>query len=124
MMIRVNPSLSHRHRIIDMKRALPPTAAQIRLGEHLQKLREHKNITRKQVGKKVKVPEQQIAKYEAGAFVPMAMLEDITKFLGEPIAKKIIRRISLLRKKELAEEIEIEELNDLYDEAFDAEYWD
>lgn len=123
-MTRAITSQNHHHRIIDMKKKRPATDAQIRLGELLHKLREHKNVSRKELGKMVKVTEQQIAKYEAGAFVPMAMLENLSTSLGEQIPKKLIRRISALRKIELQEEEEIAELIEVYEEALDPDGWD
>lgn len=93
------------------------TAAQKVLGERLMQLRLHQDIPRKQLAKIVKITDQQLAKYESGDFVPISMLELLTKTLGEPIPKKIIRRISALREREIASGEEQVELNALYCEA-------
>lgn len=95
----------------------PP--AQIALGEHLMQLRESRDVSRKALGKIVKMPEQQIAKYEAGAFVPISMLENITKTLGAQIPKKIIRQISAAREREKDGSEEQELLAELYAQAFE-----
>ncbi len=91
--------------------------AEITLGKNLARLRQSQDITRLQLGRMVNKKEQEIEKYEKGEFVPLPVLEDIAKALGEPIPKKIIRRISFLRKLEMETGIEQEELADLYNEA-------
>ena len=75
----------------------PKSEDQLILGEKLEQLRNQKDVARKELGRRVKVTEQQIAKYEAGDFVPMAMLERLCEELDAPIQKKYIRRISDVR---------------------------
>ena len=93
-------------------------SAEIILGKELEKLRVAKGLTRMQLGRKIKVTDQQVARYEAGDFVPMSVLESIAEALGEPIQKRIIRRISILRKIEMEMQEEPEELAALYQEMF------
>ena len=90
---------NRRHRIIDMakRKEKPKSVEAVLLGEKLFALREGMGIARKALGRRVKVTEQQIAKYEAGDLVPMAMLERLCEELDAPIQKKYIRRISDLR---------------------------
>jgi transcriptional regulator with XRE-family HTH domain len=96
---------------------LPPH--QILLGELIMKLREANNLTRKEFSRKIRVTDQQLTKYEAGEFVPMAMLETIAKTLDAEIPKRIIRRISAAREREKDGSDEIETLEELYREAFE-----
>jgi transcriptional regulator with XRE-family HTH domain len=96
----------------------PKSEDQLLLGTNLERLRAQKDMTRKQLGKIVKVTEQQITRYETGGFVPLAMLERICETLDAPIQKKWIRRISALREqiKENGEGHEV--LAALYKEVF------
>jgi transcriptional regulator with XRE-family HTH domain len=97
-----------------------PTKAEILLGKEIEKLRRQRDLTRMQLGKIVNQKEQQIAKYETGgALVPMSMLESIADALDAPIQKKVIRRISLLRKIEIDTETEQTELLEIYSTLFD-----
>ena len=93
-------------------------AAQIILGRGLERVRLSKNITRKQLGRIVNVPEQQIVRYESGDFIPLPMLERLMETMGEPIQKKFIRKISALRHLEIKTGNEQTELSDLYLEIF------
>lgn len=92
--------------------------AEIHLGKKIEKLRLSKNVTRKQLGHKINETERQIMKFETGEMLPIPILENIAKVLGEEIPKRIIRRISLLRKVEMETKVEQLELIDLYNEAF------
>lgn len=92
---------------------------QITLGATLEQLRLKKAISRKELGRSVKVTEQQIALYESGGFVPITMLERIAETLGEPIEKKVIRRISALRHKIIGKAEGHEELGALYATLFE-----
>lgn len=89
------------------------------LGRNIERLRLLKEMSRMQVGRKVNQKEQQIVRYErGGALVPLPVLERIAEALGEPIAKKIIRRISSVRKLEVEKNTKMDdELIDLYNEA-------
>jgi len=90
------------------------------LGRNIERLRLIKDLSRMQVGRKVNKNEQQIARYEGGLdFVPLPVLENIANALGEPVAKKIIRRISFTRKLEVEQNTQLEdELIELYNIAF------
>ena len=77
----------------------PKSEDQLTLGAHLERLRRLQEMPRKELGRRVKVTEQQIARYEEGAFVPMAMIERLTEELDFPIQKKWIRRISAMREQ-------------------------
>lgn len=90
------------------------------LGENIERLRLIQNMSTMQLGRKVNKNQQQIMRYERGCeFVSLPVLENIASALGEPIAKKIIRKISVLRKLEAERKTEMEdELIDLYNEAF------
>lgn len=70
------------------------------LGNTLLTLREKKDVTRLALGGIINETEQQIAKFEKGAMVPLTTLEAIAEALGEALPKRIIRRISFLRKLE------------------------
>ena len=73
-----------------------------------------------QLGRKINQTEQQIVKYESGSvLVPLPIVEKIANALDEPITKKIIRKISTLRKLEVEKKTEMaDELIDLYNQAF------
>ncbi|MBT4922088.1 MAG: helix-turn-helix transcriptional regulator [Rickettsiales bacterium] len=90
------------------------------LGNKIARLRLIKNMTCMQLGRKVNQNKQQIERYECGgAVIPLPVLEKIACALDEPIAKKIIRKISSFRKLEVVEKSEREEeLIDLYNQAF------
>lgn len=88
------------------------------LGEKLESYRKNRGLSRLQLGKIVNQTEQQIGRFEAGAFVPMAMLDKLGKALDNRIEKRLIRRISKYRDIELADGIDAPELSDLYEEAF------
>jgi len=94
--------------------------ADIVLGEQIEKRRLAREVTRKQLGKVIKVTLQQIEKYEKGIDrVPMARLEIIGEFLDARVQKRIVRRISNLRKLE-SETGEIkDELVEIYSTIFD-----
>jgi transcriptional regulator with XRE-family HTH domain len=92
----------------------PITKAQLLLGKRIERLRLLQGITHRQIGRAVKKKDQDVAQYEKGAFVPLAILETIAKLLGAPIRKKIIRRISYLRKVEWETRKEQEELGEIY----------
>ena len=99
-----------------MARKKQPYKAEIILGKTVEALRISKQVTRSQLGRKINKLEQQVAKYEKGEFIPLPVLEAIYEALGEPIPKRIIRRISFLRKLEMETDVEQEELCALYNE--------
>ena len=101
-----------------MVRKIPESAAQILLGKKLEQYRKAAGLTRMQLGKIVKEPEQKIGKFEAGGFVPIEMLELLGETLGNRIQKKIIRQISKYRAIEIEERIDAPELSILYEEAW------
>ena len=93
------------------------------LGQNIKRMRISKDMSRKEIAKIIKKSEQQIAKYESGEFVPLPVMEDLAKAMGEQIPKKIIRRISFIRKSEAELETQMdEELSELYNEAFPEPY--
>lgn len=92
--------------------------AELLLGKNIERLRLSKKISRMQIGKKINATEQQVAKYESGEFVPLTVLEAIAEILDMPIQKRVIRRISFLRKLEKETKIEQEELLELYNAIF------
>lgn len=95
------------------------------LGQNMQRMRVAKDISRKGLAKIIKKSEQQIAKYESGEFVPLPVMEDIAKAMDEQIPKKIIRRISFIRKSETEQGTHFEEeLTELYNAAFPEPYDD
>lgn len=104
-----------------MSKKRPPNKAELTLGKRIEQLRLAKGMSRLQVGRKVNELEQQIAKFEAGAFIPLSTLEAIASALGEPIPKRLIRRISFLRKLEIETQIEQGELVGLYEEILNNE---
>lgn len=89
------------------------------LGKNIERVRIVKNMTQKQLGRKINQVEQQIAKYENGIdLIALPMLEKIASALDEPIAKKIIRKICFTRKLEVEKKIDLtDELIDLYNQA-------
>ena len=107
--------MAKKHKIIRESSAL--------LGQNIQRMRIAKDMSRKEIAKIIKKSEQQIAKYESGEFVPLPVMEDLAKAMGEQIPKKIIRRISFIRKSETEFETQMEEeLSELYNEAFPEPY--
>lgn len=95
-----------------------PTKAEIILGKEIEKLRKKAGLTRMQLGKKINQTEQKISSYESGALIPISILEAIAETLESPIQKRVIRRISLLRKIETTPESEAE-LAEIYSTVFD-----
>lgn len=89
------------------------------LGEVLMKERMVRGLSRLDVGKKINKKEQEIAKFEAGEFIPLPVLEAYAEALGEPIQKKFIRRISFLRKLEIEKKEEQHELVEIYRALFE-----
>ena len=101
-----------------MVKKVVESAAQILLGKKIEQYRKARGLTRMQLGKAVRETEQKIGKFEAGAFVPIAMLELIGETLDNRIPKRIIRQISNYRAIELETKIDQPELIALYEEAF------
>lgn len=112
---RTNPLVK---RNSSMKNAVNFTAQQL-LGSELKRVREEQEMPCKKLARIVNVTDTQIRKFEAGAFVPMAMLEALAEALGEPIPKRIIRRISNLRKMEIEDHEPQDELKQIYTTLFD-----
>lgn len=90
------------------------------LGKSIEKLRMLKDVSRRQLGRIINKNEQKIQKYETGQdFVPLPIMEKIAIALDQPVNKKIIRRISFIRKTEFEENVQLDdELILLYEEAF------
>ena len=70
------------------------------LGERLEQYRKLKGMTSYALGRQINIKEQQILKYEKGGLVPLRTLEQLADALHVGVEKKIIRRISFLRKLE------------------------
>ena len=101
------------------KKATPPRyASQYILGEAIAEQRRRVGLNLKTLGKLVRTTEQQVAKYEAGDFVPLATLEALGKALHAPIRKRIIRQISALREQEKMRNESLNALADLYQSLF------
>tara|TARA_B110000259_G_scaffold188423_1_gene247259 strand:+ start:5018 stop:5347 length:330 start_codon:yes stop_codon:yes gene_type:complete len=93
------------------------------LGKNIEQLRLTKNISYMSLGQKINKTKQQIVKYERGEdLVPLPILEDIATELGHPIAKRIIRRISIVRKLETQSGAEMtDELIALYSQVLSSD---
>lgn len=72
-------------------------------------------MTPLQLGKAINMKMQHIDGYEKGGFVPLPIIEKLATAFGNPVEKKIIRRISFLRKLEQEGKGEQPELQDWYD---------
>jgi uncharacterized protein (UPF0335 family) len=94
-------------------------AAELLLGEVLMKERMVRGLSRMEIGRKINKKEQEVAKFEAGEFIPLPVLEAYAEALGEPIQKKYIRRISFLRKWEIEKKEEQHELVEIYRALFE-----
>ena len=94
------------------------TSAAKLLGQKLEQYRKEKGMTSYALGRAINVKEQQILKYEKGGLVPLRILEQLAEELHEGAQKKIIRRISFLRKLEDEKGEEQPELKDWYTEIF------
>lgn len=93
--------------------------AEALLGRCIEQARTVRGLSRRDLGKRINETEQQIAKYENGGFVPLPIIEAIGDALDAPVQKKLIRRISFLRKLEKeADREQQEELSALYREIF------
>lgn len=101
------------------KRVRTPTLAEEVLGKELAKLRRIKAVNARDLARTIRETEQQIRRYEAGAFIPLPVLEALTEALGEPIQKRDIRRMSNLRKLEMEGNDVMDELVALYQELFE-----
>jgi transcriptional regulator with XRE-family HTH domain len=91
----------------------------IALGKNIERLRLIKNMSPMQLGRKINQTKQQILRYECGTtLVRLSMLESIACALDEPIPKKIIRKMSIVRKLEVENDTEMaDELIALYNQA-------
>lgn len=98
---------------------IKPNEAQIYLGQALRNLREDNQITYVAISKHLKKTRKQIEDYEKGEFIPMAILEKMSDFLGNQITKRDIRRISKYRKFEAENKTDSMELFELYKEIFE-----
>jgi ribosome-binding protein aMBF1 (putative translation factor) len=94
-------------------------AAELVLGEVLLKERMVRGFSRMEIGKRINKKEQEIAKFESGEFVPLPVLEAFAEAMGVPLQKKIIRRISFLRKWEIEKKEEQHELAEIYRTMFE-----
>lgn len=107
-----------------MQRTRKAFAAEIVLGQHLEKMRRAHGMTRQELARRINVTDQQLGKYEDGAFVPLPVLEAIGEALDAPAPKKLIRRISNLRKLEIEKGLEKPELSEFYQLLYTPEAFD
>lgn len=105
--------------MVKKKHTRTANEAEQHLGKLIERLRLQQGLTRMQLAREINVTQQQLEKYEQGAFIPLPMLEAIGEALDNPVPKRIIRRISNLRKLEIEHSMDQPELIDLYTEAFD-----
>lgn len=101
-----------------MAKRVSYSVAQVLLGQKIEMYRKREGLTKLQLGKIINETEQQIGRFESGAFVPIATLEKIGKALNNRIEKRIIRRISYYRTEELESKVDQPDLLDLYEDAF------
>ncbi len=95
-----------------------PNKAELFLSERIKSTREACGLTHYALGREINAKTQQIDSYERGGFVPLPIIEKLGHAFGNPVGKKIIRRISFLRKLEIEKGEEQPDLIDWYDEAF------
>lgn len=88
------------------------------LSEHILETRQKCQITRRDLAQQIGEKEQAITKYETGGFVPLPSIEALGEAFGAPVEKKLIRRISFLRKLEKEKGEEQLELISLYRSLF------
>lgn len=101
-----------------MKKKLVTDDASIFLGKAIARARQAKGLTRIQLGKMVNEKEQDLHKYERGVFMPLPLIERIGEALDAVVEKKIIRRISNIRKRDGRGAADQSELISYYDLAF------
>lgn len=101
-----------------MQEKTRPFTAELVLGQRIEAARKACGLSRRELARIIRETEQQIAKYEAGAFVPLPKIEAIGEAVGDRVEKRTIRRISNLRKLEMEKGAEQHELCDLYAELF------
>lgn len=86
------------------------------LGEQLRKLREVKSLSPLDFCKKVNVTTGQLEKYEKGIdMIPLSTLEIFEEKLGLYLPKKVMRKLSVLRRDV---EENNEELSEIYKTIF------
>ena len=100
------------------KKIIKPNQASLFLGERIKQCRLACNMTPLELGKAINMKMQHIDSYEKGGFVPLPIIEKLATAFGDPVQKKIIRRISFLRKLEQEGKGEQPELQDWYNLAF------
>lgn len=88
------------------------------LSEHICAIRQECQLSRRELAQRINEKEQAITRYETGGFVPLPSLEALGEAFGRPVQKKIIRRISFLRKLEKEKGEEQRELISLYQSLF------
>lgn len=101
----------------------PTKKSDIFLGRQFSEKRRMSDLTRIQLAKKINVVESQITKYETGAFISLPRIELLANALGEPVIKKVIRKISFVRKTEKEKKVNLDdELIELYSQIFEDDY--
>lgn len=88
------------------------------LSAHICTIRQELQLSRRELAQLMGEKEQAITKYETGGFVPLPSIEALGEAFGRPVEKKIIRRISFLRKLEKEKGEEQRELISLYQSLF------
>jgi transcriptional regulator with XRE-family HTH domain len=101
-----------------MKHNFPPSAADKWLGKRIEQARIKAALTQLQLGRKVNVFVQQIDKYEKGARIPIALLQEILEAVNYDIPKKLLRKISNSRKLEIETKTIRDDLLEFYKEIF------
>ncbi len=101
-----------------MRHNYPPSKADQWLGKRLEQARIKAAMSQMQLGRKVNVFQQQIDKYEKGARVPIALLQEILEALNYDIPKKLLRKISNSRKLEIETKTIRDDLLEFYQEIF------
>lgn len=96
-------------------------SAERMLGQLIEQKRRACGLSQMDLGRRINQKQQQIVKYEAGEFVPLPVLEAICAALDTTAPKRLIRRISFLRKLEMETETEQAELIPLYHEIFSSD---
>ncbi len=104
-----------------MRNRHTPNDAEMMLATMIIEQRMRMGLSRMQLAKKLKVTEAQIGKYETGSLVPLGKIEELGLIFGERVEKRVIRRISFLRKLERDIRVEQTELSEIYQELFPVE---
>ena len=101
-------------------RNTPSKKSDIFLGHLMAEKRRMCDMSKLEVAKKIKVIESQISKFEMGGFISLPNIEKLAEAYGEPVIKKIIRKISFIRKTEKENNVNLDdELIEQYSKIFE-----